>query len=129
KELIDITVAERASLLGTRTAEMHIALSSGKDLPDFKPEYFSLHYQRSLFSSFQTLVRSTFQNQSRNLKKLPDDIRSEAEHVLGLKDDILVQLKKIYSRKINAAKIRIHGDYHLGQVLFTGKDFVILDFE
>ncbi len=27
------------------------------------------------------------------------------------------------------SKIRIHGDYHLGQVLNTGKDFVILDFE
>jgi maltose alpha-D-glucosyltransferase/alpha-amylase len=129
RELIDITVAERAALLGKRTAEMHIALTSSSDLPDFKPEYFSLHYQRSLFSSFQTLVRSTFQNQSRNLRKLPEDIRSEAEHILDLKDDILQQLKRIYSKKINAAKIRIHGDYHLGQVLFTGKDFIILDFE
>lgn len=129
KKLIDPTVAERAALLGQRTAEMHIALASGMELPDFKPEYFSLHYQRSLFSSFQTLVRSMFQNQSRNIKKLSGEVRAEAENVLGMKDDILSQLKKIYSKKINAAKIRIHGDYHLGQVLFTGKDFVILDFE
>lgn len=129
KDLIEATAADRAALLGKRTAEMHIALASNNEIRDFKPEYFSLHYQRSLFSSFQTLVRSTFQNQSRNLKKLPDDIRPEAEYILGLKDDILTQLKRIYSRKIDAAKIRIHGDYHLGQVLFTGKDFVILDFE
>src|SRR5690606_25993723 len=52
-----------------------------------------------------------------------------AEEVLQMKDDILKELKKIYSKKIDVTKIRIHGDYHLGQVLFTGKDFFILDFE
>jgi maltose alpha-D-glucosyltransferase/alpha-amylase len=129
KELIEGSVAERARLLGIRTGEMHIALASGTTLPDFKPEDFSLHYQRSLFSSFQTLVRSTFQNQSRNLRRIPEHIRPEAEQVLNMKDDILLELKKIYRKKVNAVKIRIHGDYHLGQVLFTGKDFVILDFE
>ena len=44
KELLEASVAERARLLGIRTAEMHIALTSGSDLPDFKPEEFSLHY-------------------------------------------------------------------------------------
>ncbi|HYD22197.1 MAG TPA: maltose alpha-D-glucosyltransferase [Flavipsychrobacter sp.] len=129
KELLEASVAERARLLGIRTAEMHIALATGSDLPDFKPEEFSLHYQRSLFSSFQTLVRSTFQNQSRNLRKIPEELRAEVEQVLDMKDEILQEFKKIYRRKINAVKIRIHGDYHLGQVLFTGKDFIILDFE
>ena len=46
-----------------------------------------------------------------------------------MKDEILREFKKIYRKKIDAVKIRIHGDYHLGQVLFTGKDFIILDFE
>jgi len=49
--------------------------------------------------------------------------------VLSMREEILTILKKIYSRKIDVTKIRIHGDYHLGQVLFTGKDFMILDFE
>ncbi|RYZ56461.1 MAG: maltose alpha-D-glucosyltransferase [Sphingobacteriales bacterium] len=128
KELIEADVAENATLLGIRTGEMHIALASS-EIPEFRPEEFSLHYQRSLFSSFQTLVRSTFQNQARNIKKLPEDIRREAEEIVGMKEDILQVLKRIYRKKFDTFKIRIHGDYHLGQVLFTGKDFIILDFE
>jgi maltose alpha-D-glucosyltransferase / alpha-amylase len=128
KELLDATVAERARLLGVRTAEMHLALASAS-APEFRPEEFSLHYQRSLFSSFQTLVRSTFQSQVRNLRRLPDSVRKEAEDVLSMKDDILHTFRRIYLRKFDVVKTRIHGDYHLGQVLFTGKDFIILDFE
>jgi maltose alpha-D-glucosyltransferase / alpha-amylase len=129
KELLDASVAERVRLLGVRTGEMHLALASGTDTPDFKPEEFSLHYQRSLFSSFQTLVRATFQGQVRNLKKVPENIKREAEEIIHMKDDILNTLKRIYRKKFDVVKIRIHGDYHLGQVLFTGRDFIILDFE
>jgi maltose alpha-D-glucosyltransferase/alpha-amylase len=129
KELLEGPVAERARLLGVRTGQMHLALASSNSSPDFKPENFSLHYQRSLFSSFQSLVRSTFQNANRALKRLPDNVRKEAEAVMNMKEDILSEMKKIYRKKFDAVKIRIHGDYHLGQVLFTGKDFVILDFE
>lgn len=46
-----------------------------------------------------------------------------------MQPDILTALKNIYKKKIDVVKIRTHGDYHLGQVLFTGKDFVITDFE
>jgi maltose alpha-D-glucosyltransferase / alpha-amylase len=129
KELIEGQVAEQIRLLGVRTGEMHIALASRNDIPDFKPEEYSLHYQRSLFAGLQSLVRGTFQNQTRNLEKLAEEAKHEAEEVLGMKDEILRELRGIYKKKIDVVKIRIHGDYHLGQVLFTGKDFIITDFE
>jgi maltose alpha-D-glucosyltransferase/alpha-amylase len=129
KELMDGTTAEQARLLGVRTGEMHLALASGTSFPDFKPEPYSLHYQRSLYAGLQSLVRGTFLNQSKNLQKVDDEVRREAEEVLAMKEDILEVLRRIYGKKIDVIKIRIHGDYHLGQVLFTGRDFVITDFE
>jgi maltose alpha-D-glucosyltransferase/alpha-amylase len=129
KMLIEGPVVENIKLLGVRTGEMHIALSSETSLPDFKPEPYSLHYQRSLYAGLQSLVRATFHSLSRNLKNLPEDVQHEAAQILGMKDEILSTLKNIYKKKIDVAKIRIHGDYHLGQVLYTGKDFIITDFE
>ncbi|GEO05924.1 trehalose synthase [Adhaeribacter aerolatus] len=120
---------ERVNLLGQRTGEMHLALNASPQTPDFEPEPFSLHYQRSMFSSFTSLVRGTFQSLDKNLKKLPESVRVEAQEIMGLKNDILNVLKEIFAEKITTMKIRMHGDYHLGQVLFTGKDFMIIDFE
>src|SRR5690606_26099182 len=127
--LLGSPVAENTRLLGIRTGEMHLALASNNSLSDFKPEEFSLHYQRSLFSSLQSLVRSTYQSLSKNMKKLSPEIRAEAEEVFAMKGEVLNVMKRIYNKKLDVVKIRNHGDFHLGQVLFTGKDFVILDFE
>jgi maltose alpha-D-glucosyltransferase/alpha-amylase len=65
----------------------------------------------------------------RKLSDLPADFRDEAKEVLGAEQEILAREKRLLDRRTNASKIRIHGDYHLGQLLYTGKDFVILDFE
>src|SRR5690606_32788860 len=69
KHLLEAPVAEQAFLLGVRTGEMHKLLASGTT-PEFAPEPYSLHYQRSLYAGLQSLVRSTFQSQSRNMHKL-----------------------------------------------------------
>ena len=56
-------------------------------------------------------------------------VRTDAEQILDMKGRVLDQFKQIYDHKISTLKIRTHGDYHLGQVLYTGRDFFIIDFE
>jgi maltose alpha-D-glucosyltransferase/alpha-amylase len=65
----------------------------------------------------------------KKLKDVPNPLLEEAREVLAAEKEIIACEKRLLDRKTNAAKIRIHGDYHLGQILYTGKDFVILDFE
>ncbi|HLZ89780.1 MAG TPA: maltose alpha-D-glucosyltransferase [Puia sp.] len=125
--LLGTHAAEEVRLIGMRTAEMHLALASGTG-KDFKPEPFSLHYQRSLFSYMQSLVRETYQNLGRNVKSLPKDMRERLDRIVAYRPELLATLKKIYAKKLDTQKIRIHGNYHLGQILLTGKDIAISDY-
>lgn len=129
KELMGVIFPERIGLLGQRTAEMHLALAAHPEVTDFEHEPFSLHYQRSLFSSLQSLTRNAFQNLQSNLKDLPQEMQGEALEILELKGEVLKCFRRVFDHMIPVMKIRNHGDYHLGQVLWTGKDFVIIDFE
>ncbi len=126
--LLGPPASEQARLLGIRTGLMHLALSSGIYLKEFNPEDFSLHYQRSLYSSWQSLVRETWQNLSRSIPALPEPLRAGAQDLLARRGAVQDRLKRIYSKKLDVAKIRIHGNLHLGQVLLTGKDLAIQDY-
>lgn len=129
QRLIGSVIYERAALLGKRTAEMHIALASETTDPDFEPERFSQHYQRSIYSQHRKLVNEKLTALERRLPDLPEHIAVEAERILEIKEEIIDCFSQIYSHKIEATKTRVHGDYHLGQVLFNGRDFFIIDFE
>ncbi len=129
QEFIGRGFYERVVRLGQRTAEMHLALASDNTNPAFAPEPFTSNYQRSLYSSLRKLLRDRFKLLRQSLGKLNSDAQQLAERVLSLEDNILECFSEIYQIRINGVKTRIHGDYHLGQVLFTGKDFMIIDFE
>jgi maltose alpha-D-glucosyltransferase/alpha-amylase len=129
QEFIGRGFYERIVRLGQRTAEMHLALASNTSDPAFVTEGFTANYQRSLYSSLRKLVRDRFSLLESTMSKLHPDIQSFGKKVLALEDQILEAFSEVYQVKLNAIKSRIHGDYHLGQVLFTGKDFVIIDFE
>jgi maltose alpha-D-glucosyltransferase/alpha-amylase len=120
---------ESARLLGQRTAELHLALASSSDDPDFVPEAFSTLYQRSLYQTMQSHTSQVFALLRDHLKKLPESLQADGQRVLAMEGEMRRHLRSIIQRKIGALRIRIHGDYHLGQVLYTGKDFFIIDFE
>jgi maltose alpha-D-glucosyltransferase/alpha-amylase len=63
------------------------------------------------------------------LKYLAEPTLTDAKKVLALEPEIRRRFQTIRDRRINAVRIRCHGNYHLGEVLYTGKDFCIIDFE
>lgn len=129
QEFIGRGFYERVVRLGQRTAEMHLALASDSDNPAFAPENFTANYQRAMYSSLRKLVRDRFNLLENSLSMLVPETRELAKRVLAMESDVLDSFKEVYENKIIARKTRIHGDFHLGQVLFTGRDFVIIDFE
>lgn len=127
--LIEGVHLEAMRLLGERTAEMHLALASDQESPDFQPEPFSLQHQRSVYQSIRTDTKHTLALLTRQLGTLEEYPRALADEVLQRVDILTGCHEYLIQDAIQASKIRIHGDYHLGQVLYTGKDYVILDFE
>jgi maltose alpha-D-glucosyltransferase/alpha-amylase len=113
-----------AEILGRRTAQMHVALASDPTDSAFAPEPFTAIDRRALHHGTRSLLRRSI----RSVRSLADAAPA-VQQLLAREDEVLSRLEVIMKAPIRASKIRCHGDYHLGQVLWTGKDFVIIDFE
>jgi maltose alpha-D-glucosyltransferase/alpha-amylase len=118
-----------ARLLGTRTAQLHRALAEAADDPAFAPEPFTALYQRSLFQTMRNHASATFAALARRTETLPEDVQPQAAAAIELADEVLAEIRSQVTARPSAVRIRTHGDFHAGQVLWTGKDVVIIDFE
>ena len=118
-----------AQLLGQRTAELHIALASDSDHLDFAPEAFSSFYQRSIYQSARNMTGQVMLLLKNRLKQLPPETQKNGQNVLNISEEIIGRFQLVLNQKMTAMRTRCHGDYHLGQVLYTGKDFIIINFE
>jgi maltose alpha-D-glucosyltransferase/alpha-amylase len=111
--------------LGQRLAELHIALASDPLDPRFAPESFTPLYQRSLYQSLRARVLQTLDTLSRQSSLFPPAQQAQAREVLAQRGAMLSQVQAILTQRIGGQRIRCHGDFQLGHLLFTGKDFVI----
>jgi maltose alpha-D-glucosyltransferase/alpha-amylase len=114
-----------AMLLGKRTADLQDALSRSTEAA-FEPLPYSTMDQRSKYQSARNIIGRVLANLRRNLHDLPSNARGPASQLVKVEDKILARFDPILTQRIESKQIRCHGDLHLGRVLFTGKDFVIL---
>ena len=120
---------ESTRLLGRRTAQMHLALANSEGDPAFDAEPFTDFHRRALSHAMDSSVKHAFRLLRIHLNSLSDDILDRARYVLDREDDVRAIVRSLRDKKIQARRIRCHGYYHLRQVLYTGSDFVIVDFE
>lgn len=129
QNLIGKEFLARVQKLAVRTAEMHIALFSDKTDRYFTPEPFGGDYTVWLLNRLMYMLDGRFNLLEQKVDQLTGTAREYAEYVLDNKEEIKNHILKFDEENLNSSRIRIHGDYHLGQILITGDDFCILDFE
>jgi len=120
---------ERTMRLAVRTGELHLALSRSAEDPAFAPEPFTIMHQQSLFQSAQNMLARTANTLRRSLSSLNERERALAAALLLQEQPLTKRLSAVTQHRIVVDRIRCHGDFHLRQVLWTGDDFVIIDFE
>jgi maltose alpha-D-glucosyltransferase/alpha-amylase len=116
--------------LGQRTAELHAAFATPSGDPAFEPEPIDERDVAAWVRNARAIAEDALDRLERRRGTLDAAVGADAAQVLAQRSEILKRIESHGSaRPPRAAKTRLHGDYHLGQVLLVHDDFVIADFE
>lgn len=128
-ELIGAETLESVRKLAKRTAEMHLALFWDKiDLP-FCPAPYTEDYKVWLLNRLMYILDHRITTMENVMDNFSPQAKEFATEFLSRRVEIKNRILNFDEQRLNSARIRIHGDYHLGQVIRSGDDWIILDFE
>jgi len=116
-----------ARLLGERTAGLHAALANSVNATELAPRPFTALSTRSFYQSLRNLTAKALD--ALKASALPDDTTELGKLVLSRHADVRRSIDRLLAQPLGGQTMRVHGDFHLGQVLYTGRDFFIIDFE
>jgi maltose alpha-D-glucosyltransferase/alpha-amylase len=123
------TFLHAAATLGRRTGELHRVLAAEPHDPAFAPELFTPTDAEAMRDGVEDQAERALGALRDNVDRLPESVGPSARRLLKEGHAVLAHLSRPPAVGTGARKIRCHGDYHLGQVLWVENDFVILDFE
>jgi maltose alpha-D-glucosyltransferase/alpha-amylase len=119
---------DMAATLGRRTAELHAAFA----FPTDDPAFAAIPLRKTDLKAWAKAVAGEARQQLqmlKDMKKLPDDLAEKVEKLLAARQDLLAEVSSVTALLPSGGVSRIHGDYHLGQVLINKDDVSIIDFE
>lgn len=116
-------------LLAERTADLHGTLALSETDPAFVPERFTSGYRRSLYQSMRGTTLDILDELERAMGTLEPTTASSAQQVLDRRRELLLLFFQNLNHVTDAVRIRCHGDYHLGHILFTGKEVFVVNFD
>lgn len=131
-EIIDwagLSIFLRLQKMAQRTAEMHIALGSEFEDTAFTPSHFNGDYEVWLKNRLIYMFQNRINTVENNLDKLEGKTLELAKEFLERKNEIRKRFLNFDWTRLKGERLRVHGDFHLGQILVQGDDFFLLDFE
>jgi maltose alpha-D-glucosyltransferase/alpha-amylase len=123
------SMLQRMRQIGRRTAELHRALASHPEIEAFAPEPISQADTLRWSGAIMTRASHVFEMLRENSDRLGEIAAGLSERLQHRRDAIFAHIEDLKNSKVTGSKIRVHGDFHLGQVLVAKDDAYILDFE
>lgn len=127
--LLDESTIAAMTRIGRRTAQMHVALALDTDDPAFAPEPFDKTYRRAVYQDIHGKTRRILDQLEQVLPALSPQETLLAEQALAQRERLAELLRRFRDTAVQGLKTRVHGEYDLRHLLFTGRDFMVVDFE